>query len=209
MRTYWNENQGNFTGTVLDEPEFSHENHGEDYFRLPLQILRLSGAEDTLPVLVSRTQLEHLPIHAGDRLTVEGEIRSFNNRSGVGSRLVLTVFARHLAPAEGEDGNTVTLTGVLCKKPVYRHTPLGREICDLTLAVNRRYGRADYLPCISWGAVARTCAGLEVGDALRLEGRFQSREYTKSLEDQVIHRTAYEVSVMSLQPLRNLCFAGE
>lgn len=209
MRTYWNENQGSFTGTVLDEPEFSHENHGEDYFRLPLQILRLSGAEDTLPVLVSRTQLEQLPIHAGDRLTVEGEIRSFNNRSGVGSRLVLTVFARHLAEAEGEDGNTVILTGVLCKKPVYRHTPLGREICDLTLAVNRRYGRADYLPCISWGAVARTCAGLEVGDALRLEGRFQSREYTKNLEDQVIHRTAYEVSVMSLQRLPNLCFAGE
>lgn len=209
MRTYWNENQGTFTGTVLEEPEFSHENHGEDYFRLPLRILRLSGAEDTLPVLVSRTQLEHLPIHTGDRLTVEGEIRSFNNRSGVGSRLVLTVFARHLAPAEGEDGNTVTLTGVLCKKPVYRHTPLGREICDLTLAVNRRYGRADYLPCISWGAVARTCAGLDVGDALRLEGRFQSRNYTKTLENQILHRTAYEVSVMSLQPLTSLCFAGE
>ena len=209
MRTYWNENEGSFTGTVLEEPEFSHENHGEDYFRLPLRILRLSGAEDTLPVLVSRTQLEHLPIHAGDRLTVEGEIRSFNNRSGTGSRLVLTVFARQLTPATGEDGNTVTLTGVLCKKPVYRHTPLGREICDLTLAVNRRYGRADYLPCISWGAVARLCAGLDVGDAIRLEGRFQSLDYTKNLENQVIHRTAYEVSVMSIQPMNSLCFAGK
>lgn len=201
MRTCWNENEGSFAGTVLDEPEFSHENHGEDYFRLPLRVLRLSGAEDTLPILVSRTQLEQLPIHAGDRLSVGGEIRSFNNRSGKGSRLVLTVFARYLARLEGVDQNAVALAGVLCKKPVYRRTPLGREICDLTLAVNRRYGRADYLPCISWGAVARTCAGLDVGDAIRLEGRFQSRAYTKTLEDQVVHRTAYEVSIMSMQRL--------
>ena len=201
MRTYWNENLGNFVGTVMNEPEFSHENHGEDYFRLPLRILRLSGSEDTLPVIVSRTQLEHHPIHAGDRLAVEGEVRSFNNRSGTGSRLVLTVFARGLRRAEEEDGNTVVLSGVLCKVPVYRRTPLGREICDLTLAVNRRYGRADYLPCIGWGAVARTCAGLKVGDAIRLEGRFQSRVYAKTVGDEVIHRTAYEVSIMSMERL--------
>ena len=209
MRTYWNENVGSFAGTVLDEPEFSHENHGEDYFRLPLQVLRLSGAEDILPVLVSRTQLEQLPVHPGDRLGVAGEIRSFNNRSGCGSRLVLTVFARQIAPAEGEDWNQVALAGVLCKKPVYRRTPLGREICDLTLAVNRRYGRSDYLPCIAWGAVARTCACLDVGDAIRLEGRFQSRGYTKNVDDQVIHRTAYEVSIMSMQRLATPLFAGE
>ena len=201
MRTYWNENAGVFTGTVLTQPEFSHENHGEDFFRFPLQILRLSGAEDTLPILVSRTQLELHPVYAGDGLTVEGEIRSFNNRTGVGSRLVLTVFARYLRPPDGPDENRVTLAGVLCKPPVYRRTPLGREIADLTLAVNRRYGRADYLPCITWGAVARTCAGLSVGDELRLEGRFQSREYNKTVGDTVTRRTAYEISVMALEKL--------
>lgn len=201
MHTYWNENAGVFSGTVLAEPEFSHENHGEDYFRFPLRILRLSGAEDVVPVVVSRSQLEFRPIHPQDRLTVEGEIRSFNNRSGVGSRLVLTVFARYVRPQEGEDENSVRLAGVLCRAPVYRRTPLGREICDLTLAVNRRYGRADYLPCIAWGAVARTCAGLPVGARLRLEGRFQSRVYAKTLEDQVVHKTAYEVSIMALEQL--------
>ena len=201
MHTYWNENVGVFSGTVLAEPEFSHENHGEDYFRFPLRILRLSGAEDVVPVVVSRSQLEFRPIHPQNRLTVEGEIRSFNNRSGVGSRLVLTVFARYVRPQEGEDENSVRLAGVLCRVPVYRRPPLGREICDLTLAVNRRYGRADYLPCIAWGAVARTCAGLPVGAQLRLEGRFQSRVYTKTLEDQVVHKTAYEVSIMALEQL--------
>ena len=118
MHTYWNENVGVFSGTVLAEPEFSHENHGEDYFRFPLRILRLSGAEDVVPVVVSRSQLEFRPIHPQNRLTVEGEIRSFNNRSGVGSRLVLTVFARYVRPQEGEDENSVRLAGVLCRVPV-------------------------------------------------------------------------------------------
>lgn len=201
MCTYWNENAGRFAGTVQEEPEFSHENHGEDYFRVPLRIYRLSGSEDTLPITVSRTQLEQRSIHTGDRVEVDGELRSFNNRSGTGSRLVLTVFARSIRSAEGEDRNSVTLSGVLCKQPIYRRTPLGREICDLTLAVNRRYGRADYLPCIGWGAVARTCAGLSVGNAIRLEGRFQSRVYAKTIGDEVIHRTAYEVSIMSMERL--------
>ena len=138
---------------VLSEPVFSHENHGEDYFRVMLRIDRLSGAEDTLPLLVSRTQLEQSPVFAGERLAAEGEVRSFNNRSGVGSRLVLTVFVRALYAAEEDepDCNRLTLQGTLCRVPVYRRTPLGREISDLTLAVNRRYGRADYLPCICLG----------------------------------------------------------
>ena len=201
MRTYWNENAGVFTGTAMAQPEFSHENHGEDFFRFPLRVERLSGAEDVLPVLVSRTQLEFHPVYAGEGLTVEGDIRSFNNRSGVGSKLVLTVFARYLRAADGVDENRVTLAGVLCKPPIYRRTPLGREIADLTLAVNRRYGRADYLPCIAWGTVARTCAQLRVGDALKIEGRFQSREYNKTLENGVVRRIAYEISVMGLEKL--------
>ena len=202
MNAYWNENAGRFVGRVLSEPVFSHENHGEDYFRVMLRIDRLSGAEDTLPLLVSRTQLEQSPVFAGERLAAEGEVRSFNNRSGVGSRLVLTVFVRALCAAEEDepDCNQLTLQGTLCRVPVYRRTPLGREISDLTLAVNRRYGRADYLPCICWGAV---------GDALRLEGRFQSRGYLKKLGEQSISRVAYEVSAMSVERLEEPAFAGQ
>ncbi len=202
MRMEWNENRALFSGLVLSEPSFSHENHGEDYFRFPLQVERLSGVEDVLPVLVSRTLLEQFPVLAGEQMEVEGEIRSFNNRSGVGARLVLTVFARSLGPApEGADRNEVSITGVICKLPVYRHTPMGREITDLTVAVNRRYGRSDYLPCITWGGLARTAAELQVGDRLQLQGRFQSRNYTKVLEDRVVTKTAYEVSAMSLEVL--------
>ena len=148
---------------------------------------------------------------AGERLAAEGEVRSFNNRSGVGSRLVLTVFVRALCAAEEDepDCNQLTLQGTLCRVPVYRRTPLGREISDLTLAVNRRYGRADYLPCICWGAVARACAELNVGDALRLEGRFQSRGYLKKLGEQSISRVAYEVSAMSVERLEEPAFAGQ
>ena len=167
----------------------------------------LSGTPDTLPVLVPEALLTAVRLE--DPLRVRGQLRSFNNRSGVGNRLVLTVYAQAMEPGSGEPCNRILLSGALCKPPIFRRTPLGRSICDLMLAVSRRYGRADYLPCISWGAVARTCAGLDVGDALRLEGRFQSRDYTKKLENQILHRTAYEVSVMSLQPLTSLCFAGE
>lgn len=202
MRMEWNENRGLFSGLVLSEPSFSHENHGEDYFRFPLQVERLSGVEDVLPVVVSRSLLEQFPVLAGEKVQVEGEIRSFNNRSGVGAKLVLTVFARIISQApEGEDRNEVTLSGVLCKMPVYRHTPMGREITDLTLAVNRRYGRSDYLPCITWGGLARMAAELQVADHIQLQGRFQSRNYTKVLENRVVTKTAYEVSAMSLEVL--------
>lgn len=200
MRMEWNENRGLFSGLVLSEPSFSHENHGEDYFRFPLQVERLSGVEDVLPVLVSRTLLEQFPVLSGEKVQVEGEIRSFNNRSGVGAKLVLSVFARIISAAPaGDDRNEVMLSGVLCKPPIYRHTPMGREIADLTLAVNRRYGRSDYLPCITWGGLARMAGEFQVGDRLQIQGRFQSRNYTKVLEDRVLTKTAYEVSVMSLE----------
>ena len=130
---------------------------------------------------------------------VEGEVRSFNNKSGTGSKLVITLHAKSLRPGEGPNENRLVLAGVLCKPPVLRRTPLGREICDLMLAVNRRYGRADYLPCISWGALARCCGELEVGDGVRLEGRLQSRAYTKLENGQSRQRTAFEVSVMRLE----------
>ena len=131
-------------------------------------------------------------------LTVLGEVRTFNNRTGVGSRLVISAFARELRQEPGEDENRLELSGTLCKTPSLRATPLGRTICDMILAVNRRYGRADYLPCIAWGSLAHRCGGMEVGDQLRLTGRLQSRTYTKVSGDRSEERVAFEVSIMSL-----------
>ncbi len=202
MLTDWNENRARLTGQAMEEPEYSHTNHGEDFFRFPLRSRRLSGAADQLNLLVSRTVLESQSVHPGDRLTAEGEVRSYNNRSGVGSRLVITLFTKQLTQAGQEpDDNRLTLAGVLCKPPNYRTTPLGREICDLMLAVNRKYGRADYLPCIAWGVLAQRAAELSVGDGLRLEGRLQSRVYTKVTETGQVKRVAFEVSIMTMEPV--------
>lgn len=202
MLTDWNENRARLTGQAMEEPEYSHTNHGEDFFRFPLRSRRLSGAADQLNLLVSRTVLESQSVHPGDRLTAEGEVRSYNNRSGVGSRLVITLFTKQLTQAGQEpDDNRLTLAGVLCKPPNYRTTPLGREICDLMLAVNRKYGRADYLPCIAWGVLAQRAADLSVGDGLRLEGRLQSRAYTKVTETGQVKRVAFEVSIMTMEPV--------
>ncbi|MBR1780696.1 MAG: single-stranded DNA-binding protein [Oscillospiraceae bacterium] len=208
MRFDWNENSCLFSGTAMGEPIFSHENHGEDFFRFDLRVERLSGTADELPVLVSRSQLERTPVRAGDSLRMAGEIRSFNNRSGVGARLVLTIFPHTLEGGDGTSENQVRLAGVLCRAPIFRRTPLGREICDLILAVNRRYGRADYLPCIAWGAVARASAGASVGTPLALEGRFQSRDYIKTLGEQQVRRRTYEVSVMTMESLRDRLMRG-
>jgi primosomal replication protein N len=199
MRTDWNENYAELVGEAVSEPAFSHENHGEDYYRLPLRVARLSGTEDVVNLIISRTLLETCPAAPGDRLKVTGEVRSYNNKSGEGSRLVITVYAKSLTRTEDASRNRLRLSGVLCKEPVYRRTPLGREICDLMVAVNRRYGRADYLPCIAWGSLAKRCSRLSVGSAVRMEGRLQSRTYHKVLEDCTEQRVAYEVSVMGME----------
>ena len=201
MRTSWNENHAILRGTVAETPVFSHSNHNVDFFVFPLSVPRLSGTEDRLNVVVPQTLLECSPLSPGQRVAVTGEVRTFNNRTGPGSRLVITLLARTLADTEEPPCNQLSLSGVLCKPPILRRTPLGREICDLMLAVNRRYGRADYLPCIAWGGLARLCGGLEVGDGVRLEGRLQSRAYTKVDHGVSEVRTAYEVSVMKLEPV--------
>ena len=194
-----NNNKIFLRGRLAAPPSLSHVNHGVEYLLLPLSVCRLSGAEDTLHVVASREQLSALPpLDAGSPLTVSGEVRTFNNRSGVGSRLVVSVFAKTLSQEEGEDENHLELSGTLCKPPVLRSTPLGRTICDMILAANRRYGRADYLPCIAWGSLAYRCGAMEVGDRLALEGRLQSRVYTKEIDGQIQERTAFEVSIMSL-----------
>lgn len=187
-------------GTAAGEPTPSHENHGQQFCRFPFAVRRLSGQTDTLWVIATMDQLRQLLPLTGRRLAVDGQLRSFNNKSGRGSRLVISVFAQLLVPAgeEDEDRNRIALRGVICKPPVLRRTPLGRCISDMMLAVNRRYGRADYLPCIAWGQVAMITGNMSVGEALSLEGRVQSRAYTKVVEGCAQERTAFEVSVMHL-----------
>ena len=193
-------------GTAAGEPSPSHENHGQHFLRFPFAVRRLSGQTDTLWVIATADQLRRLTPLTGRRLAVDGQLRSFNNKSGSGSRLVISVFAQLLVPAgeEDEDRNRIALRGVICKPPVLRRTPLGRCISDMMLAVNRRYGRADYLPCIAWGQVAMITGNMSVGEALSLEGRVQSRAYTKVVEGCAQERTAFEVSIMHL--VEDECF---
>lgn len=186
-------------GRVEAPPVLSHSNHGVEFYRFPIAVVRLSGAEDRINVVAAGPLLDRWGApEPGEELTVRGEVRTFNNWTGVGNRLVISTFAKELVREQGEDENRLELTGTLCKPPSLRTTPLGRSICDMILAVNRRYGRADYLPCIAWGSLAYRCGDLAVGDQLRLNGRLQSRVYTKTVEERTEERTAFEVSVMSM-----------
>ena len=185
-------------GTALSEPVYSHENHGQEFYRFPLSVRRLSGQEDILSVITAYNQISPLLPLTGQRLELDGQLRSYNNRSDSGSRLVISVFPHTLQPTREEDFNTIQLSGNLCKPPILRRTPLGRCICDMMLAVNRPYGRTDYLPCIAWGQIALMTGSLEVGDPLSVEGRVQSRIYTKVIDGVAFERTAYEVSIMHL-----------
>ena len=183
-------------GTMAGAPVWSHSVRGQDFYRFPLEVLRLSGSSDVLNIVLRRGQLAAVEAAERSRIAVTGELRSFNNRRGEGAKLVLTVLAKEIALTDGPDENRVTLTGTLCKAPNPRVTPMGRDICDLMLAVNRHYGRSDYLPCICWGALARRAERWSVGTRLHLEGRFQSRRYIKMTPEGPVDRVAYEVSVI-------------
>ena len=187
-------NEVELEGQVLTAPEFSHENHDTRFYRFSLQIPRLSGQWDILPVLIPEPLTGQ--VIPGEPLRLTGQLRSFNNRSQQGRRLVLSVHGQSLLPCQGSPCNRILLSGRLCKTPILRRTPLGRSICDLMLAVPRRYSRTDYLPVIVWGRLALEAAGLPVSAPVTLEGRIQSREYTKVTDDGPCQRTAYEVSVM-------------
>lgn len=187
-------------GTLAGAPVFSHESRMLRFYRLPLEIERLSGAVDRLNVLVREPQLQLLALSDLPKLRVQGEVRSFNNRSGEGARLVITVLARSIELCDGYDSNLVELRGTLCRPPKLRCTPMGRDICDLLLAVNRHYRRSDYLPCICWGRMALTAARWPVGQKLSLTGRLQSRDYIKLTDSGAISRTAYEISAASIVP---------
>lgn len=187
-------------GMAAGEPLFSHENRAERFYTFPLEVERLSGAVDRINIILRESLLPRIRRSPAAPMQIEGELRSFNNRSGQGSRLVITVFAREVSfPAAPVWTNVAELEGTLCRPPTVRSTPMGREIADLLLAVNRLYGRSDYLPCIAWGRNARRAAAWTVGTRLRLLGRIQSREYIKNLEDRAVRRVAYEVSASEIE----------
>ena len=191
-------NSVELSGIAAAAPAFSHENHAQSFYRFPLRVERLSGQADLIEILALSSALQQVEIAEGTAVRVMGQLRSFNNRADIGRRLIITVLANVLLPGGGEDCNLVRLSGTLCKPPTLRRTPLGRSICDMMLAVNRRYGRSDYLPCIAWGQLAMRIGAMQVGDSLTLEGRIQSRAYTKLIEGGSEERIAYEVSVMHL-----------
>ena len=189
-------------GSVAGRPRFSHKGGNDNYYTFPLDIERLSGYVDTVNVIARQDLIENLEVDGSARLAVSGELRSFNNKRGEsGNRLVISVFAKELRFTEEEDRNIILLRGALCKKPNLRQTPMGRQICDMMLAVNRRYGRSDYLPCIAWGRMAEKAAQLEVGDQISLEGRLQSRKYIKTENGVSMERTAFEVSIIMFEPI--------
>ena len=194
-------NRIDLCGSLVELPQYSHENHDRRFYRFLLEVERLSGAADVLPVIVSEAVLNEMDVTGGSMLSVTGQIRSYNSRAATGRRLVIYVYAEGLAACEAETRNDVYLSGTLCREPVFRRTPLGREICDGMLAVNRPYRRADYLPCIFWGRTANQVAGCRAGDPLALTGRLQSREYIKVLDDHSECRTAYEISAMRAEIL--------
>ena len=189
-------------GALAAAPQFSHMSRGERFFVFPVETRRLSGAADRINVIARQSLLESavLPDESGG-IYVRGELRSFNNRRGEGARLVITAFARELRFDQGEDLNRISLAGTLCKPPSLRVTPMGRDICDLMLAVNRRCGRSDYLPCICWGRRAREAGSLSIGDRIGLSGRVQSRPYIKLVDGVPIEKVAYEVSVAEMELL--------
>jgi len=208
MENAINNNNITLIGVVEKEAEYSHEVFGEGYYIFMIKCLRTSGNEDVLPVMISDRLTDIREIKVGQAVAVLGQIRSFNKHTdNMKSKLILTVFAREFEvltqdseelPFE-DNTNMVTLDAYICKPPIYRCTPKGREIADILVAVNRPYGKSDYIPCIAWGRNARFVGGLETGEHIQIQGRFQSREYSKKISDNEVEtRTAYEVSVSKI-----------
>lgn len=186
-------------GTLSSLPQFSHENHELRFFRFFLEVPRLSGTVDLLPVVAEEQILNSFDLSGGEMLTVTGQIRSHNVRTDGRRRLNIFVFARSILCEDGEPINQVILEGPLCREPSYRRTPLGREICDVMLAVPRAFRRADYLPCILWGRTALEASMCHTSDRILICGRLQSRIYTKLTEEGIEERTAYEISALTAE----------
>lgn len=190
-------------GTLLELPKFSHENHGRRFFRFYLEVPRLSGTADILPVIAEEALLKDIDPCGGEMITVTGQIRSHNCRTETVRRLMVFVFAATVCAEDGQPINDCILEGPICKKPTYRRTPLGREICDVMLAVPRAFRRADYLPCILWGRTAQEISSCQVRDRIRICGRLQSRIYTKLTEQGPLERTAYEISALTAEQVQD------
>ena len=197
-------------GKVTSDKRFSHEIYGEKFYIFDLAVPRLSGNADIIPITVSERLLSINDLQIDSKITVEGQFRSYNSYENERNKLVLTVFAKDIKFIENQEAeievskdvvsNEVTLNGYICKKPIYRQTPFGREISDLLLAVNRAYNKSDYIPCIAWGRNARFCENILVGTEVKIVGRVQSRTYEKKYEDGTVEtKVAYEVSVSSLE----------
>jgi hypothetical protein len=186
-------------GSLLSLPRFSHENHGKKFYRFTLEVPRLSGTADLLPIVAEQQLIDGLDPSGGEMISVHGQIRSHNVRNDGVRHLLIFVFASSIAVEDGEPINDCIVQGPLCREPVYRRTPLGREICDVMLAVPRAFRRADYLPCILWGRTAQQGAQCRTSEIIRICGRLQSRNYTKLTEDGPQERTAYEVSALTAE----------
>lgn len=199
-------NQVTIEGEISGEFVFSHEIFGERFYMIDISTRRLSGVCDAIPVTVSERLIDVTQNYIGQYVCVRGQFRSYNQNDGSKVRLILSVFAQEIEFAEKlmEDVNQIYLDGYICKEPVYRKTPLGREIADLLIAVNRSYGKSDYIPCICWGRNARFVSGLEIGSHIRIKGMVQSRQYIKKLDnDRTEERVAYEVSISRLDVVEN------
>lgn len=186
-------------GSLAELPTFSHENHNRRFYRFTLDVPRLSGTVDTLPVIAEDVLVESIDPSGGEMLTVTGQVRSHNQYVDGVRRLMIFVFAASITCEDGEPINDVMLEGPLCKEPTYRRTPLGREICDAMLAVPRPFHRADYLPCILWGRTAQEVSACHTRDEIRIYGRLQSRVYTKMTAEGSVERTAYEISALTAE----------
>ena len=201
-------NQVTIIGEIASDFTFSHEVFGEGFYMVEVKVKRLSNSEDRIPLMISERLIDVTRDYTGEYIMVNGQFRSYNRHEEKKNRLVLSVFVRELEFLdeidENEKTNQIFLDGYICKEPIYRKTPLGREIADVLLAVNRSYGKSDYIPCICWGRNARFASGFTVGSHIQIVGRVQSREYVKRIdEENVEHRVAYEVSVSKVDLLEN------
>jgi primosomal replication protein N len=192
-------NQITVCGSLRGLPVFSHENHGKRFYRFELEIPRLSGAVDILPVIAPEIAINRIDLSGGEMLTVTGQIRSHNSRTNGIRHLLIFIFASDIIAEDAEPLNEVVITGFICKEPIFRRTPLGRDICDVMLAIPRAFHRADYLPCILWGRTAQEISRCQIRDQICIRGRLQSRIYTKLTEEGPQERTAYEISALSAE----------
>ena len=204
MDKLFENNQVTISGTISREAEFSHEVFGEGFYMTYVKVPRTSGYEDEIPVTISDRMCNVKGLRVGQQIAVCGQFRSFNYHKDGRNKVVLSVFAHEMdcfdEPSKYPDANGIFLDGYICKEPTYRQTPRGRDIADLLVAVNRAYGKSDYIPCIAWGRNARYVPDLEVGSRVKICGRIQSREYSKRISDtETETRVAYEVSVSKIE----------